>query len=580
MSESRFTVYSSEALQGGARLIWEVDLLSPSGEVLASTRGDAGPGVIEWGCSPEPVTNEGSRVSQRTSSLTVQSEDQRLIPSLGGPLHPDSQNRVQFLAGVLRSSGERVLWEQATMLIDEVAGTLERGVVTWQLALVDTAHPVRSNLENSVTWGPGTSFADLVRRLVGQVMAEGTYLISEIPFTSSGGFLNPGTARDQVVIEMLESCGQELVTSAAGLVYSREIPSSDDDPNLERWAYGDGQDALPYETLERHWVSRAGQAWKVQAGSAQTSTTVAPTLIVYDTDPRSEGFWRPDASHRHIETTTLNFVESVRQAAEAGYGKLRQHSPGPGIVTMTCAPNPAMREGDLVELVSAEIAIDGLFRVIGYDLPMVPDQLMTVTLRGVFNPALTYEPPFDREEGCLVSIDDDFARPDGPLVVPADGEWGSVGGTWQIIGNRAVATTLNRWSFAFYRVPLCALDQQVEFVIGKSSGWHQMGPVVRSSGEFDGYMALVNGFGEISLQVWVAGKHSASLGYHNAGASLDGKTITLAASGTGLSVKIDSEEVISCTCDRRQGSFVGMIGHGGAGGSWPEVESFTAGPIA
>lgn len=579
MSDSRFVVYTSEVLQGGAVPIWEVDLLSPEGQMLASTRSDVGSGVIKWGCSPEPVTNEGSRMSQRTSALTVQSADPALIPSLGGPLHPDSQNRVVFLAGIERSDGTRVLWEQATMLIDEVVGTLERGVLTWDLALVDTAHPMRSTIEHSVTWPAGTEFSELVARLLRQVMLPGTFLMSLTGFTSSGGFLNPGTDRAQVITDMLESCGHELVTSPTGLVYNREIPSSDDDPNLERWHYGDGVDAIPYETLTKTWTSRTGQAWKIQAGSAQAGR-LSPTLIVYDTDPRSEGFWRPDLSHRHIETTTSNYVESVSQAAVAGYGKLRQHSPGPGLVTMTCAPNPAMRENDLVELSSAEISIDGLFRVIGLTLPMVPDELMTVTLRGVFNPGLTYEPPFDREEGCLVSVTDDFTRDDGPLVVPADGEWGYVGGTWQIIGNRAVATSLNKWSFAFWRAPLCSLDQQVEFEIGKSSGWHQMGPVIRSSGEFDGYMALVNGFGEISLQVWVAGKHAASLGYHNAQAPLDGKTITLAATGSGISVKIDSEEVISCTCDRRQGSFVGMVAHGGAGGSWPEVESFAAGPVA
>ncbi|MDH4365431.1 MAG: hypothetical protein OEY70_15255, partial [Acidimicrobiia bacterium] len=111
----------------------------------------------------------------------------------------------------------------------------------------------------------------------------------------------------------------------------------------------------------------------------------------------------------------------------------------------------------------------------------------------------------------------------------------------------------------------------------KGAGWHVVGPMIRSSGEFDGYVAIVNGFGEISLQVWVAGKHAASLGYHNAMGTLDAKTIALAAVGPTITVKIDSEVVITATDDRRQGSFVGMVGRGGAGGSWPEVDGFVAG---
>ncbi|MDH5291796.1 MAG: hypothetical protein OEY41_17515, partial [Acidimicrobiia bacterium] len=450
------------------------------------------------------------------------------------------------------------------------------GVVSWKLTLVDTAHPIRSELEHSFTWDRGEKFSAIVGRLIAEVMPVGSYLISDIPFTSSGGFLNPGTARYDTIADMLDSCGHELVCSPTGLVYNREIPSSDDDPNLPRWDYGDGDVAIPYEKLVRQWSSRAGQACKIQAGSGQQAR-ISPTLIVYDTDPRSEGYWRPDASHRHMETFTLNYVETVRQTAEAGYAKLRQHSVGPGIVVMTCAPNPAMRESDLVELSSEELAVDGLYRVIGYDMPIVPDQDMTVTLRGVFNPALSYEPPFDREEGCLVSITDTFNRVDGPLVVPADGEWGQIGGTWQIIGNRAVPTAADKWTFAFYRAPLCALDQQVALTIAKGAGWHVVGPMIRSSGEFDGYVAIVNGFGEISLQVWVAGKHAASLGYHNAMGTLDAKTIALAAVGPTITVKIDSEVVITATDDRRQGSFVGMVGRGGAGGSWPEVDGFVAG---
>ena len=52
---SRFTVYNEAMTTGGATLIWEVDLISPAGEILASTRGDLMAPVIRWGCSPDPV---------------------------------------------------------------------------------------------------------------------------------------------------------------------------------------------------------------------------------------------------------------------------------------------------------------------------------------------------------------------------------------------------------------------------------------------------------------------------------------------------------------------------------------------
>ena len=574
----RFSLFTGELANGGVVIApLTVELITPDGELLASTRESRRGTAPLWEVELSALSLGQSQVSQRTASLTVVTDSLALVPYPGGPLHPDTSNRVRIYSGIVAADGTEHLWALATMLVQEVEAEVENDVVTLNLQLVDLLTPLDSEMEHSFEIRSSDTVATVVARILGEVYREGSYLVSECGYTIGRGLLPPGTNRMQTVMEMLEGCGQEITTTALGLVVTREVLPSDEDPNLGVWVYG-GAEGVPYGKLNRIWPSRAAQAWKIEGGSF-TSSTAAPSVMVFDLDPRSEGFWRPSASHRHIETTRLPWVEGVNQAAVAGYAKLRQHGRGPGEVTFTTVTNPALQEGDQIYLHADSARSTGLYRVRGWVIHPDGSDEMSVTARGVFNPALSYEFPLDRSEGCIVSISDTFDRDDGPLANPF-GEpgknWVTTGPGWAIFQQNAVQQSDGIWSMALINTPMCSLDVAVTVKPNGITLGMPIGIVARSSGEGDGYVALIDKDGSVSLEIWQNNTRADTLARSTEGATLSERDVTLKAVGDQLSVLIGSEVVLTATDQRRNGSHVGllMVG-GGPGTNYTNVDQFT-----
>lgn len=575
---SRFTTYQTEIEAGRGVLTWTIELWSRGGELLATTAASVAGDAIVWAPVAGSLRLGAGLLSQRSASLVVPVNDSRLIPSrVGTILHPDSRNRIRFSAGLELADGTVEEWPLATMLIATAEMTDDGGNVTVELGLVDAIDPVRSELENSFTYDGGESVADVVGRLLALVLEPDEYSVADTgDFTLPHGSLNPGADLIGTISEMLAGVGQELVADPYGRILTRDILPAGDDPTANRWTYGPA--GIPIEAPTRTVRSRTPQGWKIEGGSFMAGSVQA-SVVVVDTDPNSEGFWRADATHRHFETTRLPLVGSMRQAVVAGYGKLRLHGTGPGVVEFNTAPNPAMREGDLLDLGVDRIASSGAYRVIGFQLPMGAAK-MTVRARGVWDPEAGFSAPFDPDEGAVATFHDTFDRADSNLEnLPGSAgsdNWTEVGWSWGVVGNQAIQRYDQGWSLAYPNTPMAGLDYRVRARVAKVPAGRYFGVGGRFSGggQIDGYYAMVDSVGQVTIQMWVAGQLAATLGSYNAGGSIEGKDLALELEGSTLRAQVAGVTVLTATDNRRNGAFAGMLAYGGPTGNAPAADEF------
>lgn len=569
---SRFTDY--QALADGRSLMfdWRYDIVTSSGIVLASTHptGDE----ILLGATVRPMSFQHDRISERSATMTIVADDPCLCGATESSIvNPQSDNRYRVYAGVLDpGAGEWTWWLIATLVADELE-TVHRGSARFSVVtLVDRTRSLRTNLSTSWGWHRGVTPEGVIANLVAEV--HGSAQIMATGYFLPAGQVPAGTERYSLITEMLESCGQELYVTETGAVRTRVVPDTDDDPTAERWRYGVG--GIPIEEF-RETVSRSGEVgWKIQAGGLQSSVQ-ATDLVVYDTDPRSRSMYS-GIGETPISTSKAPWAETTGQAAEAGYAQLRRNSAGPGIVTFTTAPNPAMQVHDLVDIVAGDT--NGPHRVIGIRLPLETDGLMTVTARGCWDPALNYVPQPDVGLGTNETVEDQFDRADEPLenLFPPEGLYDWTGGGWAIRNQEAVQLSPDAWSMAFILTPMLRTNVDVLIRITALPPGRRVGPVARCTGQFEGYAALIDSAGVCSLELWQSGQLVRTLASYDTGESPVGKFVALTAAADGrLIVRVGDGDVIDITDDSLGGTHVGMLGYGGDAGDAPAVDYFYAG---
>ncbi len=580
---SRFSDYQGfvEA-NGGAVLDWKHELVDPDGQLLATTDMSDAVGNVElWGASLDPIDFEGGQISQRTGTMRIPDRDAGLLPvSPGDMLHPDTANRVRTYAGIVGADGETTWWTQSTLLVQQVESVgVDDQAAELVVDLTDTLRPVLSDLATTFTHDRDEPTEDVVRRLLAEVVPEAS--IAETGFVVPGGSLPAGTDRFEAVDVMLEGCGHELVADSMGRVSSRPIPPSDLDDLAERWRYG--VDGIPVTGPRRIIRAHTPQGVRVEGGSLRTAASSA-TLIVYDQDPTSEGYF-DGPGEAIIPSVSYPYAETTPQLATAGYAQLRRIGRGPAVVTFQTIPNPAMMEGDQLSLNMPAVGVDGEFRVLAYRLPVEVDGLMTVTARAVYDPALNYDSPAAADGStCLATISDSFDRPDENLEDsgdpigsdPGSPDWTEHGYSWGVVNGNAIQRFDQGWSLAYVNTPLCSSDQTVTVEISSVPGGRRIGPVVRTSGAFEGYAALVNSSGQVRIEMWLNGSAVEVLDSSSNTGNPVGKSLSLAIVGTSLVARLNGDVVASATDGRLTGSHVGMLAYGGSPSNAPGVASFSA----
>lgn len=579
---SKYTDYQAVVdTERGPVLDWRIELWSPANVLLATdAQVPADSPVIHWGATLQPMAFANDRVSQRSAELTVVVDDQLLVPdAVGSLLHPDSGNLVRISAGLWSPTGSQ-FWTLATLLVHDVEARYEGGATVLEVQLVDRTRPLDSSMVHGFSFTAGQPVESVVARILGEVYPTELFTVSPTGYTMPLGTFPSGSSRQELVTQMLEGCGHELVADAQGQIITRPIPPSTGDDRAERWVYGEG--GIPITSAVRSWTIHTPQGWQVEGGSFADSTN-GIEIVVWDQDPISQGYFAGEGETT-IGTSRLPFVRTTGQAAVAGYAQLRRNGLGPVMVSFESVPNPAMAEGDLIQLNLPELRVNHLCRVIAFELPIHVESHMRVVARGVWDPQLGYNPPLDRNEGCLLSYTDGFDRPDQNLEdIPVGGgspDWTEIGYSWGVVGNHAEQRYNGGWSLAIINTPLCSADAFCQIDVGKIPAGKFLGPCIRSSGAFDGYVAMADSSGNVSLQVWLNGARSQTLASHATGSSLEGKTLRIEAEGSTLRVLVGSETVITTTNDKRTGSYVGMVALGGQTGTTaPTVDQIEVGVL-
>lgn len=552
---TRFTDMEDARSAGSVQLVWKHQLIDPDGTILATTdRDEADNGVLVWGAELRPLAFAADRVSQRTAQMTIPVNDASLVPDRTGTLlHPDTGNRIRLHAGLVIDAAP-AYQTQATMLADQVTADQESGHTALSISLVDMLRPVRSETLGGFLFADGESVESVVQRLADQVMSGAS--IAPTGFVTPSGSIEAGSKRDRLITELLEGCGHELTTDPDGRVYSRMILPSTGDGG-ERWRYGQA-DGLPVQLCVRVWTVKTPQGWRVEGGSFQNQDEPI-TVTVFDTDPTSEGYFNGVGANQ-IRTARLPFVKTASQAVVAGYAQLRRHGIGPMQVRLTSIPNPGMREGDLLELEMDALNASGLYRVMAYQLPLQVDGLMTIEARKVYDPEIGYLPGEEPAAGCTAAFSDDFNRADGNLEHDSP-DWTEFGLSWGVAGQAAWQRWDKTWSFARHNTPGCSSDQFATVSGLTIPSGRFVGPMIRSSGQHDGYFAKCSSDGQISLELWQGGQHTSTLGTHNNGSIPASLTVT--AVGTTITVSVGGTPVIITSDDQATGTYFGMHGYGG-----------------
>lgn len=574
---SKYTDYMAAVnSEAGAVLDWRIELLSPNLELLATDDEDAAEGVVLlWQPKLGPLNFASDRVSQRSATLNVPISDDRFVPDyVGSLLHPDTGNLVRISAGLYSPTGSQ-FWTLATLLVFTAKATLEGDL---EVQLVDRLRAAHSNMIHGFAFTEGTPVETVVARLLDEVYPTEIFTVAPTGYTMPPGSFDAGANRLELINQMVEGCGHEIVATPTGLITTRPIPPSTGDAGAEQWYYG-GDNGIVIDAAERTWTIHSPQGWKVEGGSLQDTST-GISLIVYDQDPTSQGYFGTSGEVT-LGQSRYPFARTANQAAVAGYAQLRRNGTGPLIVEFDTIPNPAMAEGDQVYVEIPRLRIAHTCRVIGFDLPVQVDGLMHVIARAVFDPQLNYQPPIDRNEGCLTGFSDSFDRPNENLENVPEGSgspnWTEIGNSWGVEGNAAVQRYNGDWSLAFPNTPMCSTNHYAEVEVVQIPSGRFLGPAIRGSGAFDGYFAVADSAGVVSLEMWLDKRKVATLGSHNSGGPVTSKRLRVEAIGRTITVKLGSETIITATDDRRTGSYVGMVALGGTRPNMPTVGEFVAG---
>jgi hypothetical protein len=520
---------------------------------------------------------DSTRVSTRTARLSVPDEaGQGLAPNGPGDLlHPDTRNRVRVYSVLVTPTGDRA-WPVATFVIVKTSSEWD-GAATLTLDLADATYPINSNLIHVVSWDAGTPVESVVGRLLDEVIPD-SWVLAPTGYTLPAGSLAEGAERMQAIAQMLEGCGQELAATSTGGVSNRPIPPTKlVDPLTERWVYGIG--GIPVDRASREWLARSPQGWRVDGGS-MSDADAAVTSVVYDRDPTSQGFFTGSGPVT-LGQSRFPFVRAASQAKTAGYGQLRRNGLGPLTVTFDTAPNPAIMEGDLIQVQLPDLKIDHTCIVVAFSLPIHLDGLMRVTARAVFDPEIGYIPPVEPNPVPTPSFVDDFQRDDQNLETTdseaGSPDWTEIGWSWGVVGRVAVQRLHDNWCMGLVNTALETTDHYAEVDIVKIPRDRFLGPACRSGGGYDGYIAHADDDGMIRLELWLNSEAIETLGSHDAGGSVAGQTLRVSAVGTRIRVELASAVVIDVTDDRRTGPYVGMSAYGGTLPDSPTVGAFRAG---
>ncbi len=587
------------ALATGAELQTVIELVNENDEILASTdEKRADEIIVEWGASGGDLVYDRRQRIQREFRLTLSVKEDQVtyfVPrSTASVLHPRSKHKVRVWGGYVLPNADRELFLMGTFAISSATAVSTSGMVQMELLCREVLDPLSSNFENAYQIAEGTNVVTAVIDILKQVLDLATdgqdgrvgLTAATTGYTTPAIDVEPGDNRRELVDQLLDAIGYEIRSDERGLIFIEPIAETSVAPESQpKWEYGDN--GIPARNVESVWTAVDAPSGVTVVGGSRTEDTDPIEAQVWDSDPTSATYKVPSESGTsyRVDRVENEFVRTVQQGIISGFGYLRRNGRGGAEVVFEANPNPALRSGDTVRFCNKDLGVDEqLWRVARATTPLTPGGYMTVELHGSWDPSLGSELDSSIPEPnppAAASISDDFNRPDENTE--DDPNWTEHQWSWGLESNVQVQRYPG-WSLMRWLTPFESTDHFAECTVTDINfSTNEVGPFVRSSGQFQGYGAMAHNNENLVIKKFTNNAPVADLGSWSESGGFSGKTIRLEAEGNELRAYVNGTLRITVTdSSYPSGTFVGIAGYG-AGGTGSansvKVDDFAGGEV-
>jgi hypothetical protein len=375
--------------QPNQRVIVKASVFSPEGTWLTDLVLSAG-----------SITVDETQQVRRKATLTIPSRGlafDDLVPvNAGDLLHPASMNELKLYRGWQFLDGSQLLYPQGVFRTSTPAVSDTGDSILIGLNGLD-----RSSVISRQTWqapysiASGTNLGTAVEGVLNDrwpsalppLVFNFAPTALTVPATVFGA--NPGSQNDPFAdaLSLAIAAGMELFFDVNGHVVMRPVPDPTTAPVLWKYMEGDGGSApVPFNAAGRTLDETSTYNGVQAIGNAVAGSPVQVT--VWDTDPDSPTYYLGDWGQTPFQLTT-SLIPAPGQSTPAAEAQLTAMAQAQlqlilGVLddtTFTAVPNPAMVEGDCLQLVRARIGIDDTYVASSFNMPLDVGTLMTVANR-------------------------------------------------------------------------------------------------------------------------------------------------------------------------------------------------------
>ena len=584
-----------EALRSSADYWVVYELVDGDGELVLTTTEEPS-SLGKW--TPSSIGTVSFDLSQTgvaDHSMTVpeDSSDSRLTPLTDGHPFRDGLHRVR-VSGGFRIGDEVLLHRMVTLEIDEGVNIRDSAGQRVELSCRTAIGRLDSAFSTTDIFAAGENAMDVAAAVIAPVYGDSSETGDQISAiaSESTNFTLPrievaqGDNRLELVETIAEAVGFELAEDEFGNVQLRKVPTRQiPESAAARWVYGD--EGIPVAQAVEQWSLIPPTAGVKLTGFSDDDDVEPPEITVLDRDPSSRAYSAPSSPQvGGIVEVDNELVISSQQALEAALAILRKIGRGARRLQLTANVNPALRHGDIVEFSSAELEIpSSLWLVESASIPTVPGS-MAFTIASSWDPTggqqvvgSDFHAPTDPP---VTTFTDNFNRPDGNH----DGEttdWTEIGYSHNLRGNRTVNLFGGDWCHVYVSTkPLEGADQfaQIE-ITDLDFTSDQIGPLVRSNGQGDGFALLASGANAVELWRFRDRAPAELLDSYQHGSSLVGAVMRLEIVDTALVGKLDGATVVDATSGANQGNrFAGICSRAAQGSpESPGADNFEMGTL-
>jgi hypothetical protein len=267
----------------------------------------------------------------------------------------------------------------------EVATTHTEAGVEYQASLRDYAWQLNRKMGEHITVADGTNAGSMIESLIIGALPEIQFVADTTIYTLPTMAIEEDENRLDVIEQIAQSVGFEIWFDREGRC---NIRSADAVVGNSLWTYGEGGFAA--QNITRRFVDNG----EIINGVVVDGEDLEDGLVVegefWDLDTSSPTYYDPLTNAGTVgprpDTLRNELIDTTQRANYAAFSHLIKVGTGPEYVDFECAPNPAMKLRDLIDLCDTAMGIDGQWEVVALSVP-VGLGLQQVTARRQWDPS-------------------------------------------------------------------------------------------------------------------------------------------------------------------------------------------------